>query len=456
MCEDVTTDKQLHEPVRISIASSEPAVYTLRVKGVYDFDIRDAAVYSVASPPEPRFHRYTFPENVERVAIEVTSDTDLCGRILARQAEKSKIGPTFHLIFTVFPDDSECGTKPDLTNNGYRVKSASVKIVPTHVENTVALLPLFVYSICILIVLIATYYHSRWLDRQENNEPSIFEGSDSEGTVIVNNVQLFEAPNKLTVSHKQYEKKRVVKQSRYFNFFYFQIFGAMLPSMTTLFQNRLLRFKVLNLDACNNNFSCAFELFGFDSFNSMASASSLIFLGVVNLLLVFRKTIFRYSDDKRQTPSTHGLHQQDAPKVVCVLSMIALGVFWTITSSCPQKSTIYLYVYTIVWVCLSAMMWIYSKRHGIRKWHQTFIIVVSSILAAFTFSEKNLENSTTITFVMKTLLGLFANLATAYFCYKYCYEKPSGLQEYQWIQTPLYFGEKVLCDEKGVFQPLEV
>lgn len=45
-------------------------------------------------------------------------------------------------------------------------------------------------------------------------------------------------------------------------------------------------------------------------------------------------------------------------------------------------------IYTIVWVCLSAMMWIYSKRHAVRKWQQTFILVVSSVLAVFTFSEK--------------------------------------------------------------------
>ncbi|EGT35509.1 hypothetical protein CAEBREN_03538 [Caenorhabditis brenneri] len=87
--------------------------------------------------------------------------------------KKSEIGEKFHLALTVLPDDALCGKSSE------------------------------------------TFFQYRMLDRYENNEPSIFEGNDSEGTVIVDKVYLFDKVN-MTVSHKEYQKQRLVKDSKYF------------------------------------------------------------------------------------------------------------------------------------------------------------------------------------------------------------------------------------------------
>lgn len=55
----------------------------------------------------------------------------------------------------------------------------------------------------------------KYLDSHENNEPDIFEGSDSEASVIIDKVDLFKEPN-MIVSHQEYQKQRLVKDSKYF------------------------------------------------------------------------------------------------------------------------------------------------------------------------------------------------------------------------------------------------
>lgn len=65
------------------------------------------------------------------------------------------------------------------------------------------------------ISMILAYCHSKWLDKQENNEPNILEGTESEGTVMVDKMNLVGKPTKI-VSHKEYEKQRLVKESKYF------------------------------------------------------------------------------------------------------------------------------------------------------------------------------------------------------------------------------------------------
>ncbi|EFO97319.1 hypothetical protein CRE_16687 [Caenorhabditis remanei] len=442
---------QLGQPVQLSIASSLPGVFNLTVKPVNNFHIG-----------------YTFPEDVEKVDVRITSTSETCGRLITRKAfcplfdasglpelsevfffqtftkfggftlRKSDIGQQFHVAFTVNPDDSLCGFPANYSGNDggpARIKAATISVTP-----------------------VTAYLKYRMLDRHENNEPNIFEGTDSEGNVIIDKLWLFDKPT-MIVSHKEYEKQRLVKESKYFksvkivSFLFFQIFGSILPALTTLFQNRQKSSNRMNLDICFLNYLCSSDMFYSNSFNSMTSSSSMAIIGILNLIVVFRKQIFHYQVP--QFPTTHGIQQRDAPKIVCLLGLIAMGILWTITSNCPNKTTLHLYSYTSLWLCYSATMWIYSKRHGVKKWQQYFIIAVSSEFGCLTLAEYMFEMSGITKIIVKIVFFLSSVVSSGYLCFKYYYEKPSGLQEHHWITLPFKKPAKILCDEKGCYQPLK-
>lgn len=53
------------------------------------------------------------------------------------------------------------------------------------------------------------------MDSHENNELDVFAETNSEGIVVVDKVWLFEPPS-MVVSHNEYQKQGLVKDSKYF------------------------------------------------------------------------------------------------------------------------------------------------------------------------------------------------------------------------------------------------
>ncbi|CCD63619.1 SID1 transmembrane family member 1 [Caenorhabditis elegans] len=481
LCDEDRSAEQLSQPVQISIASSLPSLFNLRVKSVNNFIIGNKTFKSKGSPSEPRYYMYTFPDDVDKVDIRVTSPSEICGKIVARRVncplfdasglleqsetffyqsfttfagfslKKSVIGRQFHLAFTVHPDETLCGTPDnffDIPNNPARIKLAVISVTPVKDNLWLPLFPILLYSISMSTVIMLTYLKYKWLDRRENNEPNILDGTDSEGNVLVDKIWLFDKPS-MIVSHKEYQKLKLVKDSKYFNFLFFQIFGSILPSLTTLFDKQKTS---NNLNFCYLNFLCSLEFLCFKSFNSMTSASSLAVIGVLNLIIVFREKIFSFKIPR--LPTTHGLQQRDAPKVVCFLGLVSMGILWTITNNCPHRTTIHLDMYTSSWIFYAAFMWIYSKRHGVRKWQQFFIIAVSSIYGCLTLAENMFNVNSVSRWVVKILFSLTAISSTVYFCYQYFYERPSGLQGNQWITPPFESPQLYLSDANGIYNPL--
>ncbi|CAL2038829.1 unnamed protein product [Caenorhabditis brenneri] len=367
LCDDTDSLKLLRQPVFISIASSLPSDFVLRVEQALNFHIGRCPLFDPSGLLElsDNYFYQTF--------------TKFAGFTL----KKSEIGEKFHLALTVLPDDALCGkSSENLTDNPYRIKSAQFTVTPVSQQTLLSMTPLLVYAGSMTFVLLLTFFQYRMLDRYENNEPSIFEGNDSEGTVIVDKVYLFDKFH-MTVSHKEYQKQRLVKDSKYFVFLFFQIFGSILPALTVLFPNKKKPTKKMNLDTCYFNYRCALNSFGFLSFNSDTSASSLAVIGLINLIIVFRKKIFCYQIPR--LPTTHGIQQRDAPKVVYLLGLALIGVMVFLRNNCPDESTVHLFNYNTLWLFYSAILWIYSKRHGVRKWQQFYIIAVSSIFGCITF-----------------------------------------------------------------------
>ncbi|ULT80194.1 hypothetical protein L3Y34_010639 [Caenorhabditis briggsae] len=244
-----------------------------------------------------------------------------------------------------------------------------------------------------------TYLKYRWIDSYENNEPpSIFEGNDTEVNAIVSKKKFFNKPSNI-VSYKEYEKQRLVKDSKYFNFLFFQIFGSILPALTTLFQNRQQSSNRMDLDRCYLNYKCAPDAMYFNSLNKLTSASSLAVVGILNLIVVFRKNIFRYQIPR--FPTAHGIQQRDAPKVVCLLGLVAMGILWSITYG---RLPIIVHIKRL-FTCMSTIFNGYVIPHGCGS----------------------IQN------------GM----------------RPSGLNVHQWIKRPLTKQEKILSEADIVYQPLK-
>ncbi|KAF1746908.1 hypothetical protein GCK72_023366 [Caenorhabditis remanei] len=226
LCDDDTSMEQLGQPIYISISSSLPTVFNLKVQAIDNFHIRNSRLSIQTSPSEPSYFIYSFPDNIDKVDVRVTSNDQICARIIARRANcpifdgsgslelsdrhfyqsfkkfggfslrKSDIGVQFHLAVTVNPDNSVCDTSK---NNSFLLA-----------------VPILVYALSVIIVLLLTFFKYKLVDCYENNEPSIFEGNESEANVIIDKTALFVKPENV-VSHKEYEKQRIVKDSKYFN-----------------------------------------------------------------------------------------------------------------------------------------------------------------------------------------------------------------------------------------------
>ncbi|UMM37712.1 hypothetical protein L5515_009388 [Caenorhabditis briggsae] len=441
--------EQLGQPVYLSVASSLPSDFQILVKPVPNFHYQEP-FSTLATPSEPRYFigHQSLLGNGDLCKIDCSCplfdgfgmlelSNDYYFQTLTKFAgfsiRKEDIGDQFHIAFTVMPDDTLCGnfTEPlwKIPDVYHRVKEAKISVTP-----------------------VEAYFKYRLLDRHENNEPSIFEGNDLEGNVKLDKQWLFENPGEKIVSHHEYQKQRLIKDSKYFDFLFFQIFGSILPALTTLFQNYQKTSNKQNLDKCYLNYLCSLQIFNFNSLNSVASASSLAIVGILNLIIVFRKKIFCYQVPR--IPTTHGIQQRDAPKVVCLLGCVAMGILGIITNNCPNKSTLHIFIYTCLWIFHSAIMWIYSKRHGVRRWHQFYIIAVSSIFGCLAFAENIFESTESSTTPLKIIFLLVTISSTGFFCYKYYFERPSGLQESQWIPS-LFSTGPTLCDANGVYRPLK-
>ncbi|CAO4383393.1 unnamed protein product [Caenorhabditis nigoni] len=235
-------------------------------------------------------------------------------------------------------------------------------------------------------------------------------------------------------------------------FLIFQLLGSVLPQLTILFQNNISK-KKMKVDSCYLNYLCCSNFLGFNCFNGVISSSSLVVVGVVNLIIVFRKKIFCYETPMH--PTTHGIQQQRASKVIFLLGIISLSILWTVTSNCPHKKSMHLYIYTHSWSCMSAFMWIYSKRHGIRRWQPLLVIAISSVLGCFSFIENTFEMSTTVAIIKKVLFMLSCLAFSEVIAFNYYFERPAGLKPHQWKSSPFVQEAEILQDENGIFQPLK-
>lgn len=126
-----------------------------------------------------------------------------------------------------------------------------------------------------------------------------------------------------------------------FSFLFFQVFGFVLPAGITLFVSRQQNRN--NLDVCYLNYLCSLDVFGFNAFNSMTSSSSIAVIGILNLIIVFRKKIFRYQVPR--FPTSHGVQKRQAPKVVFLLGLCAVGIWSIVTVNCPRSYTYHLSKY---------------------------------------------------------------------------------------------------------------
>ncbi|EGT44754.1 hypothetical protein CAEBREN_26127 [Caenorhabditis brenneri] len=175
LCDYDSSIEELGQPVQLSISSSVPSTFELRVKSVNDFHIGQEPILSRASPSEQRYYMYTFPSDVDKVDVKITSNSELCATIVARRVNcplfdasgllelsevyyyqsfttfggfslrKSDIGSQFHVAFTVNGDDSVCGTQSNTSDHGggpARIKAATISVTPVAETSILSAIPL--------------------------------------------------------------------------------------------------------------------------------------------------------------------------------------------------------------------------------------------------------------------------------------------------------------------------
>ncbi|KAF1746909.1 hypothetical protein GCK72_023367 [Caenorhabditis remanei] len=329
---------EYNETVMLTVSSSVPASYELKVKQIHGYILNMSSINVALSPSEPIFYRFSFPDFVDEISISVTSEDIYCGRVTIQTADcpvfdtegqvvlydsydhqtftkksflivkRTDFGPDIHVIITVLPFDSPCRINKLITNSSaddLRVKHVTAEIQhfqPNRVAHFVLLILYFLFlTVCVLYCYFTYRINDNW------NPEDVGES--------------------------------------------FNLWNMSLPALFLMTPMALVViFKHSNLyfakdsDTCNFNYECSISWGPVKAFNNMLSASSIIIAAIINIRLSFYF--------KRQ--------RRFFPLNSCVL---LTGVLWTLMNYCPQKDSFHLYTIAMIMTVLEAKFALFGIRN---------------------------------------------------------------------------------------------
>nr|XP_058919852.1 SID1 transmembrane family member 1 isoform X4 [Kogia breviceps] len=132
----------LEQLIFVDVASMAPlgAQYRLLVTKIKHFQLQtNVAFHFTASPSQPQYFLYKFPEDVDSVIIKVVSEMAYPCSVVSVQniMKKDFPGEQFYVVFVIKPEDYACGgsffiqEKENQTWNLQRAKNLKVTIVPS-------------------------------------------------------------------------------------------------------------------------------------------------------------------------------------------------------------------------------------------------------------------------------------------------------------------------------------
>ncbi|CAP34355.1 Protein CBG15988 [Caenorhabditis briggsae] len=359
----VSKDKSLsNDTVLVSVSSSVPARYDLKIKQVHGFVINMTPISVALSPSEPVFYRFSFPEFVDEVAIRVSSSDQLCGRVTVQKADcpvfdtegqvvlydsydhqtftkksfitvnRQDFGEDIHIIFSVLPIGGPCRTNHcyddenaddyDIEEIQFRIKNVTAQIRPFRPNR-----PSLLFILFILIILFGFGTWIAWyLYIKDNN----YNGDDRNADNSLWNTSL----------------------SRMF---------SILPTALIVVVKHYDSHLAKDTDMCNFNFECAVPWGPFRAANNMLSASSIFFVSWIMIAFSLKGNYWR----------------RFLPLNTCVM---LTGIFWTVMNYCPQKHSFHLFTITMVITVLEAKFVLFSIRNGRSPYHYHFISGLTMLL----------------------------------------------------------------------------
>ncbi|XP_068401630.1 SID1 transmembrane family member 1 isoform X4 [Eschrichtius robustus] len=153
----------LEQLIFVDVASMAPlgAQYRLLVTKIKHFQLQtNVAFHFTASPSQPQYFLYKFPEDVDSVIIKVVSEMAYPCSVVSVQniMKKDFPGEQFYVVFVIKPEDYACGgsffiqEKENQTWNLQRAKNLKVTIVPS-IKGSV-----YVKSILLSFLIFFSFY----------------------------------------------------------------------------------------------------------------------------------------------------------------------------------------------------------------------------------------------------------------------------------------------------------
>uniref|UniRef100_A0A8C6TP26 SID1 transmembrane family, member 2 n=1 Tax=Neogobius melanostomus TaxID=47308 RepID=A0A8C6TP26_9GOBI len=402
--------------VDVSTLSSLGTHYQLRVSRVESFTLQTNKKFSfTASPSQPQYFKYVFPEGEDTVIVKVTSDMNFPCSVMSIQdiqcpvydldnnvafigmyqtiTKKGAITVqrkdfplnSFYVVVVVKTEDEACGgplryypLRPDeLIDAGNRTKILDVIVSPAiktevYVMGMLFCLGIFL-SFYVLTLMVACVHNKRYrsldsagrsrqesLSSVEEDDYDTLDDIDSDKNIV-------RTKKYLCVSDLARKDKRILSkkyQIYFWNIATIAVFYA-LPVIQLVITYQTVVNVTGNQDICYYNFLCAHPLGALSSFNNILSNVGYVMLGLLFLLIVL----------KRDITHNRALVRNDINALECGIPK-HFGLFYAMGTAlmmegllsacyhvCPNYTNFQFdtsFMYMIAGLC---MLKLYQKRH---------------------------------------------------------------------------------------------
>uniref|UniRef100_A0A673A1T5 SID1 transmembrane family, member 2 n=1 Tax=Sphaeramia orbicularis TaxID=375764 RepID=A0A673A1T5_9TELE len=340
--------------VDVSTLSSQGTNYQLRVSRVESFTLQTDKKFSfTASPSQPQYFKYDFPDGVDTVIVKVSSDTNFPCSVMSIQdiqcpvydldnnvafigmyqtmTKKGAItvqrkdfpSYSFYVVVVVKTEDEACGgplpyypLRPDeLTDAGNRSKVLDVVVSPAinsevYVMGMLFCLGIFL-SFYLLTLLVACLENKRCANGNLTASHHVLAATNAPGRCdhseldsveeddydtlddIDSDKNIVRTKKFLCVSDLARKDKRILSkkyQIYFWNIATIAVFYA-LPVIQLVITYQTVVNVTGNQDICYYNFLCAHPLGALSAFNNILSNLGYVMLGLLFLLIVLKRDI---------------------------------------------------------------------------------------------------------------------------------------------------------------------
>uniref|UniRef100_A0A8C9ZQ12 SID1 transmembrane family member 2 n=1 Tax=Sander lucioperca TaxID=283035 RepID=A0A8C9ZQ12_SANLU len=322
--------------VDVSTLSSLGTNYQLRVSRVESFTLQTDKKFSfTASPSQPQYFKYVFPDGVDTVIVKVNSEMTFPCSVMSIQdiqcpvydldnnvafigmyqtmTKKGAItvqrkdfpSNSFYVVVVVKTEDEACGgplrfypLRPDeLIDAGNRSKFIDVIVTPAINSEVYVMGMLFCLGIFLsfyLLTLLMTCLENKRVGRSRQESLSSVEEDDYDTLDdITSDKNIVRTKKFLCVSDLSRKDKRILSkkyQIYFWNIATIAVFYA-LPVVQLVITYQTVVNVTGNQDICFYNFLCAHPLGALSAFNNILSNLGYVLLGLLFLLIVLKRDI---------------------------------------------------------------------------------------------------------------------------------------------------------------------